>query len=171
MLTEKEIIKFVKPFYAQKDPMHGFSHILRIKRKVSSLKKQYKKTDKDMLIFLIYFHGIKKWVKENENKLLSLGFKKEQINSLTRVEYTSTTIEEKIVCDANMLENVGKFGIRKSLILARYYKQTKKETLLSQKQFMSKYRFYTPLGKRLGNLGIKIKREWLKKEMNKLKMK
>jgi hypothetical protein len=170
MLTEKEIIKFVKPFYAQKDPMHGFPHILRIKRKVSFLKKQYKKVDKDMLNFLIYFHGIKKWVKENENKLLSMDFKKEQIKSLTRAEDTPTTIEEKIVCDANMLENVGKFGIKKALILAKHYNQTQEETLLLQKEFMPKYKFFTPLGKKLGALGIKIKKKWLKEEMNKLNL-
>lgn len=168
MLTEKEIANFVKPFYSEKDPMHGFSHILRIKKKVSFLKNQYKRTDKSMLNFLIYFHGIKKWVKQNEVELLSMGFKKEQIKSLTRPDDTPTTIEEKIVCDANMLENVGKFGIKKALVLAKHYGQTKEETLSLQSEFMPQYKFYTPLGKKIGLEGIKIKKEWLKKEIKKL---
>ena len=36
------------------------------------------------------------------------------------------------------------------------------------KKFIKKYKFYTPLGKKLGNPGIKIKRKWLDKEITKL---
>lgn len=162
MLNEKEIAKFVNPFYANKDPMHNFSHILRIKRKVLILKKQYQSLDRELLIFLIYFHGLKKWTIKNKKKVLEMGFNKKHIESLTRKNDIPKKQEEKIVCDANQLENVGKFGIKKALSLARYFKQTKKETAELQKKFISKYKFYTPLGKELGKDGVRIKKDWLK---------
>lgn len=161
-------MSFVKPLYSKKDPMHGFSHILRIKRKVSLFKKGYRELDRDLILFLIYFHGIKKWVKDNKKKVIMLGFKEEHIKSLTRADDAPRRNEEKIVCDANAIENVGRFGIHKSNVLAKYYQQTLEETTNLQRGFIGEYKFYTPLGKKLGAKGIAIKGEWLKRQMGKL---
>ena len=167
MLPNKEIVKFVKPFYDKKDCMHNFAHIGRIKRKVSFLKRQYKKLNEDFLNFLIYFHGSKKWARKNKKEIIKMGYPASWISKINQ----PTTPEGKIVWDANCLENVGRFGIRKTLALERYYNQSREETLKLAEKFMEKYKFYTPLGKKLGNPGIKIKREWLEKELYKLRKK
>ena len=158
----KDIEKFVKPIFAKKDPMHNWEHILRIKRKVSLLKKQYKNINEDFLNFLIYFHG--SWAKKNKKKILKLGYPASWISKIDK----PTSSEGKIVWDANCLENVGRYGIRKTLKLEKYYRQTRKETLDIVKKFARKYKFYTPLGKKLGNQGIEIKKRWLKEELAKL---
>jgi len=165
MLSEKRLAKFVKPLYAKKDEMHNFSHILRIKRKVAFLRKGYKNLDGDLLLLLIYFHGIKKWVRKNKKKVLEMGFSKKQIERLIKKNHSPKNSEEKIVFDANMLENVGRFGIKKMLILEKAYGQTRKDTIALAKKFLSEYKFYTPIGKRLGKKGIKIRKKWLKKEI------
>ena len=69
MPTIKEIEKFVRPFYKKRDPMHDFSHILRMKRKAYFLKKQYKNLDMRLLRFLIYFHGLKKWAQAKPKRI------------------------------------------------------------------------------------------------------
>jgi len=161
----KDVERFVKPSYAKRDCMHNWKHILRIKRKVAFLKKQYKNVNTDFLNFLIYFHGSRKWTKKNRNGIIKLGYPSSWISKINQ----PTTNEGKIVWDANCLENVGKYGIRKTLKLEKYYGQTRKETLDIAKKFARRYKFYTPLGKKLGNSGIKIKRDWLKNELRKLK--
>lgn len=166
MVNEKEVTRFVKPFYAKRDPMHNFSHIIRIKRKIAFLRKQYKNIDDTFLNFLIYFHGSRKWARKNKDYIVNLGYPASWINKINK----PTSVEGKLVWDANMLENVGKFGIKKNLECEKYYQQTRKETLKIVKRYSKDYRFYTPLGKKLGNPGIKIKNEWLKKQLANLKV-
>ncbi len=160
-VKEIKIKKLVKPLYNEKDKMHNFSHILRIKRKSNFLKKDYKNIDNNLLLFLIYFHGLKKWVIKNKKKVLEFGFNETHIKSLTRKNDIPIKPEEKIICDANMLENVGNFGIKKAKILAKEFNQSQKEMLILAKMFQNKYRFYTPTGKKLGKKGIKIKQNWI----------
>ncbi|MFC1682047.1 hypothetical protein ACFL0X_00330 [Nanoarchaeota archaeon] len=163
MKTEKELKKFVKPIWDKKDPMHNFKHLLRIKKEVKKLKKQYKKLDEDFLNFLIYFHG--SWAKKNKKKVLRLGYPASWISKIDK----PTTPEGKIVWDANMLENTGKFGIKKSLVLEKHYNQSRAETLKIVENFIKKYKFYTPLGKKIGDKRIEIKKKWFEKEKEKLK--
>jgi uncharacterized protein len=164
-----KIENFVRPLYENKDIMHNFSHIQRIQKKIKILKKQYTLLDKDLLNFLVYFHGLKKWVKQNKKKFLSFDIKKEYIQSLIRPSDIPTKKEEKIVCDANMLENVGTFGIKKSKVLAKYYNQSLEETLSLAKKSQKNYKFYTPLGKKLGKKGLEIKQKWIKQMEKELK--
>tara|TARA_B100000315_G_scaffold166615_1_gene155206 strand:+ start:174 stop:671 length:498 start_codon:yes stop_codon:yes gene_type:complete len=157
-----EIEKFVKPLYAKKDSMHNFHHIMRIKQKLTFLKKDYKKIDKNRLNFLLYFHGLKDWVEKNKNKIEDLDFDEEDINSLKRRTKNPKTPEEKLIHDANLLENVGRFGIQKSLIVGKKLGRTKEGTIYFLKENIDKFNFYTPTGKRLGKKRIEIMKNFIK---------
>jgi hypothetical protein len=160
--TLKQAEKFIKPVWDKKDPMHNWKHYLRMKRKAAFLKKQYKNIDNELLNFLICFHG--SWARKNKEKVIALGYPASWLNKIDK----PVTPEGKIVWDANCLENVGKFGIKKSLDLERYYGQTRKQTLDIVKEFSKKYKLYTPLGKKLGSKGIKLKLKWMDDELKKL---
>ncbi len=161
-MREKEIVEFVKPLYAKKDSMHNFEHVLRIKRKVTELRKDYKRIDEEKLKFLIYFHGLTYYLKEHEKKVIKMGFPKEWIKALYRHTKNPQTIEEKLVSDANFLEAVGRFGIKKALQVGKERNQTMEQTLEIMQQTINKVKFYTKKGKELGNPGIKIVQEFLK---------
>ena len=160
----EKIIEFVKPLYTNKDSMHNFKHILRIKRRVYQLKKGHQNIDKNKLNFLIYFHGLSNYVRISKNALSQLKIPKEYIKALYRHTKKPISIEEKLVSDANLLEAVGLFGIKKSLQVGKERKQTTKETLKIMNKNIRKIRFYTKIGKRLGNPGIKIIKEFLNKK-------
>jgi|TARA_Y100000310_G_scaffold202064_1_gene202156 hypothetical protein len=162
-----EIEKLVKPLYAKKDSMHNFHHIMRIKKKLTFLKKDYKKIEKERLNFLLYFHGLKGWVEKNKNKIMDLGFDEEDINSLKRHTKNPKTAEEKLVHDANLLENVGRFGIQKSLIVGKKLGRTKEGTIDFLKENIDKVNFYTPTGKILGKKRIEIMKKFIKGAENK----
>ena len=158
-----KIEKLVKPIYAKKDSMHNFHHIMRIKKKLTFLKRDYKKIDKEKLNFLLYFHGLKDWVEKNKDKILNLGFDEKDIKSLKRHTKNPKTPEEKLVHDANLLENVGRFGIQKSFTVGKKLGRTKKETIDFLKENIDKVNFYTPTGKRLGKKRIEIMKRYVSK--------
>jgi len=135
---------------------------MRIKKKLTFLKKDYKKIDSKRLNFLLYFHGLKDWVEKNKKKIRDLGFSKEDINSLKRHTKNPKTTEEKLVHDANLLENVGRFGIQKSLIVGKKLGRTKKETINFLKENINKVNFRTPTGERLGKKRIRIMKDFIK---------
>ena len=158
-----EIEEFVKPLYKNKDSMHNFNHILRIQKKIRFLKKRYYKINKNKLKFLIYFHGQKEWANSNRKKLLSKGYPKEYLIALNRHTKKPKTIEEKLVSDANLLEAVGKFGIKKSLQVGKEIGRTRKETIEYMRKNIKKIKFYTKEGKKIGNPRIMTINEFLKK--------
>ena len=162
-MKPKQLEKFVKPLYKKKDSMHNFKHILKIKRKIPYLKKDYKKINNDKLNFLTYFHGLKKFVNKNRKEILELGYNREYIKTLNRHIKNPKTVEEKIVSDANSLESVGKFGIKKAFAVGKKQKRTKKETIIFIKRNIKKIKFYTKKGKTLGNKGIKVIERYLNK--------
>lgn len=121
------------------------------------MKKTYKKLDEELLKFLVNFHGLKDYIKSNKDK-----FPKDYIKSLLRYNKKPKLIEEKIVFDANMLDNVGKQGIKKSLEYGKQINRTKEDTFRYLRANINKARFYTNLGKKLGIKQIKIMKEVIK---------
>ncbi len=145
----------VKKLYAKKDKMHNWNHILRIKKTVKTLKKDYSNLNENILEFLINYHGLKDYVKANKN-----NFPKNYIEALLRHNKTPKTIEEKIVHDANQLDNIGKKGIKKALAYGKMIGRTKEETFnYIRKALKNPIRFYTIEGKKLSKLAIKEMRE------------
>jgi len=139
----------MKKLYNKKDKMHNFNHILRIKKNVDVLVKDYKKIDEKLLSFLILFHGLKDYVSKHRKE-----FPKAYIISLIRHSENPKLIEEKIVFDANMLDNVGKFGIKKALYFGNKIGRTRKQTFEYVKSNLGKIKFYTKEGNKIGKLKI-----------------
>ncbi len=141
------LAKFVKPLYKDKDSMHDFRHILRIMKKVNKLKKRYP-INKEKLDFLVYFHGLKNYVRKNEEKIISIGFPKEWIKALYRHTTNPKSIEEKIVCDANNLENIGESGVKKCVEYGKSIGRSKEESIKYFKKKVKEIKFYTKAGKK-----------------------
>jgi hypothetical protein len=57
----------------------------------------------------------------------------------------------------------GKFGIKKALIVGRERGRSKKETIDYIAENINNIRFYTKVGKKLGNKDIKITKNFIKK--------
>jgi len=146
-------LKEIKKLYSKKDDEHGWKHILKVKRNVNVIKKSYVKTNKNLLDFLILFHGLKEYVDKNKNK-----FDKNYIVSLKKSHTKPKKIEEKLVFDANQLINVGDSGVKKAIKVGEKIGRNKEKTFDYIKKKLEKLEFYTPLGKKIG-----------KQEINKMK--
>ncbi|MBR9704110.1 hypothetical protein GOV12_01755 [Candidatus Pacearchaeota archaeon] len=165
-MKEKEIAEFVKPLYSNKDSMHNFKHILRIKKRVSLYKNDYNNINEQKLIFLIYFHGLKNYVKEHKNEIIRMGFPNDWITALNRHTKNPISIEEKLVSDANLWEAVGKFGVKKSIQVGKERNRTMKDTLKFMYNNIDSIRFYTKKGKEFGNPGIRYIKNFLRDKIN-----
>lgn len=117
--------KLVKSLYSKKDKEHNFKHILKIKKYVSKLKNDLD-VDENKLNFLIYFHGLKDYVKQNKNKL---GIKESWVRALLRHTKEPKSIEEKLVYEANRLTNTGKEGLKKCIAYGKSIGRSKKESI------------------------------------------
>jgi HD superfamily phosphodiesterase len=159
---EKDKVTFIKQLYAKKDSMHNFAHILRIKKKVRRLRKPYNLINEDLLDFLINFHGLHHILLTRQ--LTDLGFSREYILALQRHTRKPKTIEEKLVSDANLLEAVGRFGIKKCLQVGKERGRTRQQSIDYMREHLPKIKFYTKLGKIQGRKGIKLIKEFLKNE-------
>ena len=148
----------IKKIYVKKDKMHNFNHILRIKRKIIILKRPYKNINLDLLNFLILFHGLKDYVKKNKNK-----FRKEYVSSLLRHSRTPKKLEEKLIFDANMLDNTGRAGIKKAMNYGKALGRSEKETMKYIKNNLHKVRFYTIEGRKIGRKRIEIMKKFVLK--------
>ena len=150
-------INEIKKVYSKKDNEHNFTHILRLKKNVRILKKNIWKINEDLLEFLILYHGLKDYVTKNKK-----DFDNQKVISLLRHNDNPKTIEEKIVFDANMLDNLDRQGIRKSLCIGKKIGRNKEETFNYLKREMKKAKFYTKEGKRLGREQIRRMRRDLR---------
>lgn len=172
---------FVKSYYDAKDPGHNFSHIERILKYTSIIKKDFKNININKLYFLALFHGLNKKINSNENfkKEIVILLKKcnipdKEINdyfiSLSRHIKNPLTIEEKIIHDANFLELYGALGIAKAFITGGFKNQTLDETInIFENNYFKKIKLKTNTGKRLSRdkkCFTKMFLKNLKKELN-----
>ncbi|MBI4896503.1 MAG: hypothetical protein HY832_03050 [Candidatus Aenigmarchaeota archaeon] len=161
-MNEQDMITFVKPLYKDKDSMHNFIHVLRIKRHVQLYRMDYPVLNQEKLLFLIYFHGLQAYVKAHESQTRNIGFPEEYFVALYRHTRKPKTIEEQLVSDANAYEAVGKHGIRRALRIGKERQQSMETTLALMQQKVNKIWFYTIRGKKFGNPALKIMIDYLK---------
>jgi len=149
-------ISEIKKLYGSKDKMHDWNHIRRIKKNAELLKKG-EKADEELLNFLINFHGLKDYVLLHKNE-----FEKNKVQSLIRSHKNPKLIEEKIVFDANTLDNLGVQGMKKALYVGRLKGRNKEDTFDYLRESLKRIKFYTKKGKEIGEREMKLMEEKLK---------
>lgn len=135
-MERAKLIEFVKPYYENKDIMHDLSHIGRIIKMADELKKSvHEKTDKNLLIYGAYFHGIIKDENAIRNFLRENNFDEKYIEKIIDAtkeslkENEAKTIEGQILHDAHMVEGGEYFLLIKSLITGSIRGQSLDETI------------------------------------------
>ena len=145
-MNSKILIKFVKPLYKKKDKLHNFLHILKIKSNLKKLKPK-KNLDQNKLEFILYFHGLKDYVKQNEFLITKkFDLSKSYLHALYRHTKNPKSIEEKLIHDANLLDNVGKAGLKKCTAYGKLIGRSKQDSIAYFKSAIKKVKFYTKQG-------------------------
>jgi uncharacterized protein len=158
MIDIEDLEKFVTPFYANTDIMHGLPHIVRILKAAKTLTKNYEgKIDSDLIVLGSYFHGM---IAQNDSEitryLTSKDLPKEMVNRVLKVTWESLkeevpeTLEGKIVHDAHLIEGGKTFIIVKSLITGSIIGQTLEETIEHiENNVLGKFKCYLPESQRI----------------------
>ena len=112
MLNERALLKFVKPYYADKDIMHNIWHIELVQKMINRiLANSDYEVDEECLKLATYFHGfiysdekkIRQWMSKH-------NYSDEMISKTIQIAWESQrseipeTIEGKILHDAHILE-------------------------------------------------------------------
>lgn len=143
MLDKQTVLKFIEPFYINKDIMHNMWHIELLERQVNRiLEITNYEVCYEKIKLALYFHGfiynseglIREWLCEN-------GYEENAIDEIVKIAWESQrrevpqTIEGKILHDAHILEGGETYTVVKTLITGSVRGQTLEETL----NFMEKY--------------------------------
>lgn len=132
-----DVVKFVTPFYKERDIMHNFSHIERICRKAMHIKQVMELDgDEEILLLGCYFHGIiRRYNGEVRYFLQNNSIDKVRIEKIiqcaleSHVQAVPVSLEGKIAHDAHLLEGGKYFMVTKTLITGTLKGQTLKETV------------------------------------------
>lgn len=132
----QDLIRIAKSYYSVDDPVHDFAHISRVLKNADLISKK-EGGDLDIIIPSVLFHdlvtypkndprnkySVKESAEKAKNILLKIdNFPKEKIKIVMKcikcVSFTFgntvETLEEKIVCDADLLEATGAIAIMRT---------------------------------------------------------
>ncbi len=153
MFNETELLKFVRPYYADKDIMHNMWHIELVQKMISRIISCCDYTvDKECLKLATYFHGfiysdeekIKQWMHEQ-------NYNDETISKTVKIAWESQrseipeTIEGKILHDAHVLEGGKTYLVVKTLITGSVRGQSLIDTLnYMEKNVLNQNKCYLP---------------------------
>lgn len=142
MFDRQEVLKFIEPYYADKDIMHNMWHIELMERQVNRiLEIGHYEIDHEKLMLAMYFHGfiykdeasIRQWLRQN-------GYSENVIDEIVTIAWESQrsevpkTLEGKILHDAHVLEGGETYTVVKTLITDSVRGQSLQKTL----EFMEK---------------------------------
>jgi len=152
----EDIRQFVAPFYGEKDIMHDFTHLERIRvALIDLIKEEPLKFDPFIIEAALYFHGII-YAKEAEIRqfLAQIEIATDDIEWIVQVAWESqketppVTPEGKLLHDAHLLEGGRNFEIIKSLITGSIRGQSLEETMqYIEQNLLTKGNCYTEAGK------------------------
>lgn len=152
----EEVEAFVHPDYADRDIMHNFAHIDRLRKLAKDIAKSYKH-DPDLLELGAYFHGnisfkeaeIRQFLKDKQLEQHEID-KVVQVTWESQKESQAETIEGKILHDAHLLEGGKTFMITKSLVTGTAHGQSLEETLqYLEEKILGKFECYLPESQKL----------------------
>ena len=137
MLKEIALLKFVKPYYADKDIMHNWWHIELVQKMIDKiLASSNYEIDKECLKLATYFHG---FIYSDEKKIRQWmhkhNYSDEMISKTIKIAWesqrseTPETIEGKILHDAHVLEGGKTYLVVKNLITGSVRGQSLVDTL------------------------------------------
>ena len=153
MLNERAILKFVKPYYADKDIMHNMWHIELVQKMINRILSHCDyEVDEDCLKLATYFHG---FIYSDEKKIRQWMFEHnyndEMISKTIKIAWESQrseipeTIEGKILHDAHVLEGGKTYLVVKTLITGSVRGQSLINTLkYMEKNVLNKNQCYLP---------------------------
>ncbi len=153
MVDEKELLKFVSPYYEDKDIMHNMWHIELVQRMINRiLSRSDYEVDEEALKLATYFHGfiysdeekIRQWLIEQNycNKMISKTIKIAWESQRSEIP---ETIEGKILHDAHVLEGGKTYVVVKTLIAGSVRGQSLTETLdFMEKNVLNQNKCYLP---------------------------
>ena len=153
MLNERALLKFVKPYYADKDIMHNIWHIELVQKMINRiLANSDYEVDEECLKLATYFHGfiysdekkIRQWMSKH-------NYSDEMISKTIQIAWESQrseipeTIEGKILHDAHILEGGKTYLVVKTLITGSVRGQSLIDTLnYMKKNVLNKNKCYLP---------------------------
>jgi len=153
MVDEKELLKFVSPYYEDKDIMHNMWHIELVQRMINRILSHCDyEVDEECLKLATYFHG---FIYSDEEKirrwLLEQNYNDEMIAKTIKIAWESQrnevpeTIEGKILHDAHVLEGGKTYLVVKTLITGSVRGQSLTETLdFMEKNVLHQNKCYLP---------------------------
>ncbi len=153
MIDKNTLIKFVNPYYADKDIMHNMWHIELVLKMVEKIVSSSNyQVDEDALLLATYFHGfvwkdekaIMQWMKlqNYSDKMISKTVKIAWESQRTEIP---ESIEGKILHDAHVLEGGKTYTVVKTLITGSVRGQSLVETLDFMKEnVLNKNKCYLP---------------------------
>ena len=153
MLSEKALLEFASPYYADKDIMHNMWHIELVQRMIDRiLSISDYEVDKEALKLATYFHG---FIYSDEEKikqwLIEQNYSDEKISKTIKIAWESQrseipeTIEGKILHDAHILEGGKTYVVVKTLITGSVRGQSLIETLdFMEKNVLNQNKCYLP---------------------------
>lgn len=153
MVSEKALIEFVEPYYADKDIMHNMWHIELVQKMISRILSCSSYTvDEECLKLATYFHGfIYKDEVKIEQWMLAQNYDEEKIAKTLKIAWESQrseipeTIEGKILHDAHVLEGGRAYLVVKTLITGSVRGQTLLDTLdYMEKNVLDRNKCYLP---------------------------
>lgn len=153
MLKEMALLKFVKPYYADKDIMHNWWHIELVQKMIDRiLAKSDYEVDEECLKLATYFHG---FIYSDEKKIRQWmhkhSYSDEMISKTVKIAWesqrseTPETIEGKILHDAHVLECGKTYQVVKTLITGSVRGQSLVDTLkYMEKNVLNTNKCYLP---------------------------
>ena len=152
----EDIRQFVAPYYRDKDIMHDFTHLERVRvALIDLIKEEALKFDPFIIEAALYFHGII-YSKEPEIRqfLAQIDLSADDIEWVVQVAWESqkhsppVTPEGKLLHDAHLLEGGRNFQIIKSFITSSIRGQSLEETMqYIEQNLLAKGDCYTETGK------------------------
>lgn len=152
-MDKKALLKFVEPYYIDKDIMHNMWHIELVNKMIKKILSETSyNVDEECLELAAFFHG---FIYKDENKirewLLSQNYNDEQIEKTIKIAWESQrsevpeSLEGKILHDAHVLEGGKTYLIVKTLITGSVRGQSLVETLKFMKDnVLDKNKCYLP---------------------------